>query len=265
MLKKLAVSAAVLISVVAGAATVLDVEGVNKAVAKILEPFNNDTTTAKLEFTYLDIAEGMTQRFGGVLGITKIGKENELAFNISKLDYQYKGETGVPTVDAAADLKLDLVKLLGQKEINEIAGDAAKMVVEFGQEMTKEYGEAVTTEAAVEVLEKDEAGDVVRLKIRVGATIDLSKLPEGKTVDSVEATGGVGTFDFTRNSATLTLNVKMNPDYKGFKSDQTGMKEYIEMLLAGNKETYDQLGEMMGFLDQIATMLVEEKAKEEQP
>lgn len=263
MFKRIALSVAILASVVAGAATVLDLDGVNQAIGDILKPYNTQTTTAAVRFTALDIDENLTQHFGVTAALTKIGSQNLLEFGIPTLEYKYNGPGGIPTLNGAATLKVDLVKAFGQKTLNELAEGAEDLVKDFLKDMTEEYGDAASSEAAVDVLERDQAGNVVRVKMHLSANIDLSKLPQGKTPEKELVISGAGSFDITRTNGELNITVGFNKGYEGFKKDQKGLKEFIERLLSADKETYEEVSQYVYYADKIAEGIVERKQQEE--
>lgn len=262
MFKKIALSVALVASVVASAATVMDLKGVNEAVIEILKPFNTQRTTAGITFTALEVDDVLTQHFG-VKGLyATLGAKNALVFQIPKVEYKYKGADGLPTMDGKLELTLDMVKAFGKATLNDLGSGAEEFVKDFLKELTEEYGDAAQTDAAVDILERDQEGNVTRVKLHVSGVIDLTKLPQGKVAEEEFIIKGSGVLDVSLTKAELSLNLGFNPSYKGFKSDQQGLKEYIERLLNADKSAFDEVAEYVSFVDKVAKDVVEREAQQ---
>lgn len=241
---------------VATAATLISKDEVNKKVAAITAPYNTvDGSKMELSFTDLNVSELRALDFGLKLLVAKKGNANELVLKIDDTSYHY-GNGSTPTVNADISLKLDLIKIFGQDSLNSAAADFEDLAQSMAAEYTKKYGEAVTLDAKMVEVLKDSAGNVTQAKVRLGAAIDFSKLPEGLEVADVEFRSFQS--ELTINAAGMggKLTLVMNPMNKAFQSDEPGLKEFIEALLSEDTAMYDQLADFAAMLNALADSIV---------
>ncbi|WII72495.1 hypothetical protein QJS83_01255 [Bdellovibrio sp. 22V] len=253
-----------LASSVAVAAGVITKEEVNKKVASLTAPYNNASTSMKIEFTDLNVDAVRALDFGINVAITKEGAENKLALQLKDASYHY-GDGSAPTVQGRLLMRLDLVKAFGQPTLNDLGAqleDIAKgAVAEYG----KKYGEAVAVDVKMEDVKKDAEGNLLSARLRFNASFDLAKLPADLKPEDVELRSVKAVLAAGRNGISGRLEAVINPQYKGFQSNEPGLKEYIEKLLSDDKDTYEEIGKALSSLDGIAEWLVTQKAPEPQP
>lgn len=261
-LAKKATIAVLAFSSVALAAGIITKEEVNKKVAAIAAPFNNDKTSIELAFTDLNINERRTLDFGVAANIRKIGEKNELILKADDIAYHF-GNGWNPTVTGRLSVKLDLVKALGQTALNEYAADLERMVQDFAASYTQQYGEAITVRAKVEELKKDAQGNVESAKIRLAAAINFNKLPAGMNAEDVEFKNFAARLSITRTGLGGGIRVTLNPLNKSFNPEEPGLKEWIEKLLNDDQQTYEQIGEMVALLNNLGDALVNMDASED--
>lgn len=261
---KKAVPFVLIFSSVAIAAGLITKEEVNKKVSALVAPYNNATTKLELSFTDLNVDAVRALDFGVNALVNKKGSNNELTLVLQNASYHY-GNGSAPTVQGQLSFQLDLVKALGQENVNQYGGSldelAKSLVAEYGQK----YGAAAVLDIAMEDMQKDAAGNFVSAKLRANAVIDFNQLPANMKPEDVELKEVQASIAISKGGAAINLKLTLNPLYKGFSADQPGLKELIEKLLNEDKATYDSVGQLLKMLDGIATYLVEMKPEPVQP
>jgi len=244
-------------SSVAVAAAVISKEEVNKKVAAIVAPYNTADTTMSIRFTDLHIDAVRTLDFGLEASVTKKSDINTLDLKLQDIQYHYAN--GKPTASGDLSLRLDLVKAFGQETLNEFGTQLDSLAQEMVKEYGKKYGQAAVVKASVEDVKKDAAGNLQSVRFRADVTMDFSKLPADLKPEEVEITAMQ--MDLTASAQGLggRFQVALNPHYKGFDADQEGLKEFIEKLLADDKDTYDSLSQTAGLLNSVAEWLVNQQ------
>lgn len=250
-------------SSLAVAAGLITKEEVNKRVSAIVAPYNNQTTAMDIQFTDLLVDDVRALDFGVKIAINKKGPENELALTIENAKYQY-GNGTAPTATADLVLKTDLKKAFGQETLDQFGEELDKVAQELAADYIKKYGEAAVLDIAMEDVQKDQQGHLKSVSMRMNATIDMSKLPADMKVEDVEVRSIQAGLRISTGGARGNIQVVINPAYKGFDSEQTGMKELIEKLLSDDRETYDGLAKIVESLDGFANWFVNQKAEDEQ-
>jgi hypothetical protein len=254
LLKKAAAFVLVFASV-ATAAVLISKEEVNKKVAAITAPYNVGDTKLELSFTDLNVSDLRALDFGIDFLLAKKGPANELVLKVSDTSYHY-GNGTTPTVKADISMKLDLLKVFGQDVLNSGAADFEDIAKSMASEYTQKYGEAVTLDAKMVEVLKDSAGNVTSAKVRLGAVLDMGKLPAGLEVADVEFQSFQ--TELTINAAGMggKLTLVMNPLNKSFQSDEPGLKEFIEALLGEDTATYQQLADLAEVMNSFAESIV---------
>ncbi|WP_115707358.1 hypothetical protein [Legionella sainthelensi] len=229
----------------------------NSEITNILAPFQNQSTTAKLKFDAVEIDDERTTNviLNGLY--SKVGSTNTFNVSIDNLSYDY-GDGKSPTTALKGSIGLDLTKFLTRDESNKIIPSAIEFLQELTKEYTEEYGEAISVNGVVTSTTKDTDGNYTGLTALVSAKIDLDKLPEDQSRDSVMVTDVV---------VSLTLNLKTgiaidsyvisNPEYWGFKEDQIGLKEILERLLNRDEEALEMINGLFMYFDYVASDIVE--------
>lgn len=240
-------------------AAALTVSGVNEKVKELLAPFNSETTQVRVEFGALELTDYGTRAFqvGGQL--KKSSEWNTLEFTVPEIRYRNTGR-GAPRAAAKLNLKLDLVKAVGQSALDELANEAEDFVLSFAKDMAAEYGDAASISAKVDELVRDENGHVVSLRLHIEAGIDLKKLPVEVSRRGVPLVWGRIDAKITRSEGEVALKIDLNRAYKGFDADETGIREWVEGLLGKNPQVYEDLSSFVAIIDSLAETLVNLKA-----
>lgn len=247
-------------SSLAVAAGLITKDEVNTKVAALLAPFNNETTVSLINFGDLNVDAVRALDFSITAMFAKKGPENELLLKLQNASYHY-GDGTAPTVTGDLSLQLDLVKVFGQKSLNDLSPELESMVKQAVADYSKKYGTAVSLDVAVDELNKDAQGDFDSAKLHLNATIDFTQLPATLKAGDVEFKALNVVFFVSKKDLGAKVQVVLNPLYKNFEADQPGLKEFIEKLLNEDSETYKSIFEAASFLDGLATDLVTKKAE----
>lgn len=230
-----------------------NLEALNAEITRIVAPFQNEATVARLAFTSIATNEERALSVG-VNGLyRKVGAQNRLEVRISDISYNY-GDGSAPTTRINAGVGIDLTKIMPQEQLNEMIPGVEQIVEEMSKGVTKQYGDAATIEAKVLEKTQDAAGNYVSIKAMIRGNIDLAKLPETMPVENVLVQSG---------ELILTVNLKegidlegfvvSNPRYKGFQRDQKGLKETLEQLLARDPKQLAEIERAFKWIDEAAT------------
>lgn len=262
--KKIAIAVVAAVATVASAASmrIYSVEDVNKAVTELLAPFQNEKTTAFLKFTDLRVNEQRVEKFRLTAAILKIGTNNILELGLPEVTYTNDG-AGHAGLALEALIKLDLVKAFSQKYINEAGPELSQLIVEMSKGFVSEFGEAATIDTAVDEMVKDEAGDLVSVKVHFTANIDFAKLPKNVASKDVFFKAVRFNLNVSRTQAGLRAEVDLNPASEGFNEDSRGFKEVVDALLNQDPKTLDEIRSLISSLNNAGDWLVEKKADEE--
>ncbi len=255
MVRKIALTLTFLFSLLASAST-FNLDDVNAAIKEIFAQFNDNLTSVAVTLQELTIDEELTRHVLANGNFTKLGTYNRFDLQIPHVEYRFDNG-GIPTLTARLDLNLDILKAFGHNQLNNMAANAAQMVKDYVNGLTRDYGDAATTDAAVDVAEHDSDGNVTHLKMHLSGKLDLSKLPPGKAPDQEFLIGGELIFEVNLNEAHLDWHSEFNPDYAGFNKGQEGFKAFVERLLARDKDTVAEITQYVTSIDDIASDLVE--------
>ncbi len=249
------------ISSVAVAAGFISKEAVNQKVAEITAPYNNENTKMEIKFTDLNVDSIRALDFGLKASVWKKGPENEVNLKLDNVQYHY-GDGQNPTATGALSLKLDLVKAFGQPTLNSFAEGLGEIAQEVASTYGQKYGEAVTVDAKLEELVKDQQGNVVTAKLHVAVVIDFNKLPANLKVEDVEFKNIEAEVIASRGGVEGSVSLVLNSANKSFQQDQPGLKELVDKLLKEDAETYKSLQGFANFLNSLADSIVKQKAQQ---
>lgn len=256
LLKKATLSLFVFSSI-AVAAGLITTEEVNKKVAGLLAPFNDETTAVSIQFEDLKVDSVRALDFGLNAMIAKKGPENKLILKLKNASYHY-GNGSAPTVKGDLSLQLDLVKAMGQKALNGFSEALEEMTTNAVTELAKKYGPAVKLNIAVDELNKDCEGNFESAKMHLNATIDLNNLPENIKAEDVEIKSFKIRLAASTKGISARAQVVLNPQYKRFAANEPGLKEFIENLLNEDSGTYELIYEVATYVNKLANTLVTE-------
>ncbi|HWU43881.1 MAG TPA: hypothetical protein VN132_10595, partial [Bdellovibrio sp.] len=208
-----------------------------------------------LNFTDLNVNDVRTLDFGMGASVWKKGANNEINLQLNKIDYHYNNGQA-PTTSGALTLKLDLVKALGQKSLNEVAEQLQLMAQKYASVFAAKYGEAFSLSIDTKDLQKDQQGNVVSASFSLDSSIDLSKLPASVKAEDVEYKSLKAEISLNRAGVGASFAVVLNTQNKSFSSDQVGLEEYIVSLLKDDESAFSSVDRVAGFLNSIADTLV---------
>ncbi|KHD88698.1 MAG: hypothetical protein OM95_07810 [Bdellovibrio sp. ArHS] len=247
-------AAALVVSSVAMAG-IISKDEVNRKIAAIAATYTNPTTKVEAAFTELRMDAVRTLDFALQAFAYKKGPANELYLRVNNASYHF-GDGTAPRIAGDVAVQFDLVKAFGQQVLNEFGGqleDLAKSLIsDYGQK----YGDAIDVAVVMDELQKDVDGNIISAKMRLRAVVDFKKLPANLPIEDVEFKSLQARIGADRGGLTGSLEVFVNPAFKGFNADQPGLKEFIEKLLVDDKETLESVARNIQMVDDIATYLV---------
>lgn len=261
LIKKAAVSLFVFSSL-AIAASFISKEEVNQKVEQILAPFNNATSAMAVRYTELNIDSVRALDFGMNALIAKTGTENKLVLKLQNASYHY-GNGTAPTMKANVSFQLNLVKAMGQTNLNNLGKDLDIEVKNIVKGYARKYGKAGALDVGVDELNNDAQGNFESAKLHLYAKVDLNNLPENLKIEDVEIKGFRLLATVNKAGFNAKITVVLNPQFKYFEQDEPGLKEYIEKLLNEDPSAYQKISDAIDFLDKTATRLVNEKSSEQ--
>lgn len=231
-------------------------DALNQEVDNLLAPFRDPTTQAELKFgeVRVDAERALSFQVTGLY--KKAANGRHLGILVDNLEYQYA--QGAPYANLNGTIDVDLVKMLDQKTVNDILSNVESYIVNLARSYTTRYGQAATTEAEVTDRIQDKQNNYVSLTGRIGIKIKTAKLPEHIQAEDILFTevAAIVTLD-VHAGIRADIKVGVNPLYKGFKSDQSGMKEALEKLLARDPQQLADIRDLFTRFDDAATFLVE--------
>ncbi len=212
------------------AAVLLNTNNTNSVFADIFAVFKAENSHIIVNFEELEHdAKSITKiKFSGEL--FRSSPNNVFNFKIVDLDYDYLDKSN-PRFEVSAELELDLIKAMGTQEVNEMAESLEEVAKMYTQDSLKEYGDAATASTKIVESKKDALGNYVSVKVKFQIDVDLSQLPAETEVSDVELTSLTSEISFTTQKTTLSLDVKLNPDYLGFDGETSGLKDELEKLV----------------------------------
>lgn len=228
----------------------------NQEIKKILSPFQNEKTVANLFFSDIQTNQerALAVKLNGLY--KKTGEANKLVVNVDNVSYAY-GDGKNPTTNIKGSIGIDLTKIIPQKDLNEMIPSIEDFIKETSKSFTEKYGEAATVDAKVLKKKKNTAGDYTFISLKVSLKLDFAKLPADVKLEDVEIKSAVITaaIDF-KKGVTLEAQAISNPDYKGFRSDQKGLKETLDALLSRDAEQLKDIEDLFKSLDEMAGGIV---------
>lgn len=229
----------------------------NDEADRVVKPFVNDKTKAKITFVKIVTNADRVLEARGTASYSKVGNKNSFTATVSDLSYVY-GNGSAPTTKFKANAAIDLTKSMTQDQINEIAPQLVAMVESSAKENLKEFGNAVTVVAKVTEEKKDAKGNYLAMKGEVTGSVDMSKLPAGKTPADVSV---------TKSTIKIAVNVKTgididsvtlsNPSYKGYAPNSPeSLKVLLEKFLGRDPAISKKIDDAVRFVDDFANSLV---------
>lgn len=224
----------------------------NKAVAELLKPYNDNLTKASLAFLRVGTNDKRAVELEVTASVDKKGATADGAIRINQLSYSYpESPDARPETKAKLALELPLLKLATQEQINDLAPNADRLLKEFTEQKRREYGAAATVDARITHLDKDAAGNVTGLGLAIDLDMDLSKLPPKKDQKYVYATRVRIALEMTLQGLTLAIEVVHNPNANEFQKDKTGLKELLDGFLAHDAKALKTVTTFIDDLDSL--------------
>ena len=228
----------------------------NGAVAELLKPYQSDVSSSSLEFTSLagDESQVLSTRLVG--RYQRVGKVQTLDIKVAGLTYDFAN--GNPVVNLAGSVGFDFTQVFQQEQLNGLVDAAETMVEDIASNYTRSLGAAAVVKGTMIEKIKAENGDYLGFKASVAFRIDPSKLPEGKTLESIPVLNGVAFFHVTLNQGIeMSGTLMMNPVYQGYPL----LKTALEKLLSRDPDAAKKITGIVEKLDKMAGALVDARAR----
>jgi hypothetical protein len=237
------------------AAVAGNVADLNAEILKILAPFQNENTVAEVKFSKAETNAERALSLAVSALYKKVGTQNTLTVDLNNIAYEY-GNGANPTTTVNAFLGLDLTKVLSQEDINQIVPNVEEMINQFKGDLVGQYGDALSIEVKITDRTQDEAGNYTGVKGSLVFAFDFSKLPEGQSKENIVVKSGFANLAVNvKTGLSIEAQVVSNTDYKGFKSDNEGLKELLDKFLSQDESTMAELvaafRQLESFADQI--------------
>lgn len=254
-MRKLFAGLAIFVSLTAFAASI-QVDDLNKEIKNLLASIQDENTQAEIAFSDIKTDENRTLNFSVSGFLAKQSPTNFISIAVNPLSYNF-GDGTAPQVEFVGALVTDLSKLISQEQFNEIVPDVEQTIKELADQFAAEFKEALTIDAKVTEKNQDSAGDFTNVKGHIDLALDLTRLPEEVKAEDVPVTAVRVEVDLTfKVGVNLAVQATMNPNYKGFKDGNKGMKEYLDKLLAQDPKVMSDLKRYIdqanSFADDIA-------------
>lgn len=257
-MKKIAVSCCLSLALFCGFTNANKIDDeLNKSVRELLLPYQNDMTEAKLNFQNTKLNKQRLQSLSVDGSFLKRGKSSEFGISLDKAQYTYAEDTNAMTT-IVGSLTIDLTKLIPQEQINQMLPMAEQFLQIYTAEITKDCGDACTFEGAVTSAKQDDSGNYTNITAIVKSKIDLDKLPTNMSKQD---------FVFTELNVSVKVDFKKglsfdaylvsNKEHGSFAQDNKGLKEYIEGLIHGNRDTLAELNNSVQNLNTQAGEIVD--------
>lgn len=238
------------------AAATGSVAELNAEILKVLAPFQNEATVAEMNFSKAETNAERALAVAVSALYKKVGTQNTLALDIRNIAYEYGNGTN-PTTTIDASVGLDLTKVLSQADLNEIIPNVEETIKQLSGELTSRYGEAITLETKITDRTQDEAGNYTGVKGSIVFSIDFAKLPEGKAKEDIVVKSGSAAIAVNvKTGVSIAATIVSNPEYKGFKSDNEGLKELLDKFLSRDEAVMGQIDWLFRQLENIANQVV---------
>jgi hypothetical protein len=240
----------------AGPTLVEAITQLNNTVEKILLPYQDAQTQARIEFKNIqtDTVRALQAKLNAFF--FKTGPGNTLTLKIDDLSYDY-GNGQTPTTNLEGSFALDITKVLPQSDLNDLIENLEATIKDLTADYIKDYGNAVTITANVTDKTKNANGDYVTVKADLTVAIDLAQLPADKKAEDIPLTFANAKLELDVNKGIFVkAQVVSNPTYKGFQQGELGLKEALDLLLAQDPATMQQIQDLVKQINDIATDLV---------
>ncbi len=234
----------------------------NKAVAEVLTPFNDKLTKAEVVFSKVATNDVRAVDVAVSAKIDKTGANDRLVLDVKNLSYSYPEAPGsAPGTNSDVSLKLNLLNLLSQEEMDKLGPQADEYVKYFIRDAAKQYGQAATVDAKVGDITRDAAGHLTGLTLSLSLDVDLSKLPPGKTGEYIYVTRARATIRITTSGLDVVVDLTHNPNARVFQRGRKGLKELLDALLTRDARILREIADLIKTLNGYAKNILDQKRR----
>ena len=226
---------------------------------KILAPLQNQLTAAWVKFAAIETDATRALKLDVAAYYFKMGALTNIEFKLDRLSYEY-GNGLTPTTKLKASVATDFAKLFSQETVNQMVPGTEQIVTGFAKDFTRQYGNAVTVDVKVTDKVQDKNGNFTAIKATFVGSVDLAKLPQNvKAEDVIFTSVKLALVVNVHSGLTIYGQVISNPQYRGFKRDGEGLKEYLEKLRTRDERTLKSFAEAAKSFDRSMTDLANNK------
>lgn len=230
---------------------------VNLPLEEALRSSADANTQASL--TVNEIREDDARVTGAVISgaYRKTGSKNSVGLILDRAAYEY-GDGARPVTRAEGKLDLDLTKTFPRYQINLFVPQLDSLLSIMARQFAKRYGNAVTIKIKTAEKKKDAEGNWAQVRGTASFVVDMTKLPAGMAADNVFFQSGELTLDVNVTTGmSYDLAVVTNPQYRGFRAGETGLKEYLAKVVARDQATLKEVEELYRRIDKNVGPIVE--------
>ncbi len=260
--KKIAIVAALLLGT-AGMAGLSKVSELNAAIAKLVAQYNYKGSKVSLVVSKAEVNAERAVALQGKIVVKKVGQSAAGALK-GDVSYSYPVRAdAIPVLSFSAELDArhgNMTKILNnlgvsEDEVRRLFVETEKSVHESANEILKTYGDAATVVVKVKHSTKDKAGNYRDLALQLDVKLDLTKLPANIKPEAVLLLAAKMDVDLDLDRGfSVKGKVLMNKNYTSFRSDEVGLKEYVEALL---KQDPAAMAELSG-IAMLGNMLMDQ-------
>lgn len=230
----------------------------NKSISDFLKTYESQTGLIEATISELAHDKNSINKIALTGKFLRTSPLNTFDLSINELDYSNLTKNISPSLKFNADLSLDLIKALGQEEVNYLAESLEELVVDFAEDYLKKYGQAALVSAQVLDKQVTKSGDYESLKIQLKLDVDTSKLPAETQLDQVELLSINMVIAVTTQTMSAQGKIEFNPAYSRFGDDAEGLKVELEKFVNNHQETLDQWHQYFGYMSSLVDSLLEE-------
>ncbi len=228
------------------------IRDLNAAIEEILAPVRDADTQVAIEFT--DIQTNAERALAVSLRghYKKTGPANFVELRLDQLDYAY-GDGTAPISRIKGHLGTDITKILNAEQVNRLVPEIESMIHSIAGDAVREYGDAATVKVEITDRRKNEAGDFTAVSGRIGVYIDLAKLPGSKKSEDIMVTAFEADVSAdVKTGFTVSATLISNPAYRGFHTDNEGLKDLLDRFLSREPSTLAELQKFILDLNELA-------------
>ncbi|MCB0391305.1 MAG: hypothetical protein KDD58_08440 [Bdellovibrionales bacterium] len=260
-MRKFLIALFVLVPSILVASQTITKDLVNEIFADVFAVYQDENTKIGILFNDLEYDAKSVTKMNVATWLYRKGAANTFDLDVKELAYDYSDKVN-PNLKFNGSLKLDIAKIIGQDELNEMANQLEEEVERFTKEMLQDYGQAAFAKATVDEKTVDKAGNVISLKVSFELNLDYTNLPAEKPVSEVEVKSAIAVINFSPSQIDAELQINFNPQYSGYDDEVDGLKEHLQLLVDRDRDEIQFLQALAAnLLDMIDNVISEDNSQ----